>query len=246
MQTFFENEKHTLGRRQFIGTSLLLLAATALKASPINHLFSDAAEGPFVQKPLGYSFDALEPYIDKLTMEIHFTKHHTGYIKNLNKAVEDTAAKNMDIYQILEKVSTFSPAIRNNAGGHFNHEFFWKQLSPEKTEASSKLNRAIEEQFKDLTNLKKQVTDSAMKVFGSGWVWLYVNNESKLAISTTPNQDNPLMDIADHKGEPILGIDVWEHAYYLKHQNKRVDYLNAIWNVIDWTEVSKRYKEALR
>ena len=199
----------------------------------------------FSQLPLPYSYGALEPYLDAQTMEIHYSKHHAGYVKNLNAAVQGTDAQNMTLKEILANVSKFSPAIRNNAGGHYNHEFFWSVLTPQKgTKPSEALQKAIEASFTSLDTLKVRFNKLAATRFGSGWAWLYVTPEGKLAICSTPNQDNPLMDVAEQKGTPILGIDVWEHAYYLKYQNKRPDYLVAIWNVINWDEVSKYYDNA--
>lgn len=201
----------------------------------------------FTQKPLPYAYNALEPFIDAQTMEIHYSKHHAGYIKNLNTAVIGTPAEKMNITQIFATVSKLSPAIRNNAGGHFNHEMFWSILTPEKnTKPSADLEKAINSTFGNLDSLKEKLNSSAISRFGSGWVWLYVTKEGKLDICTTANQDNPLMDIAENKGMPILAIDVWEHAYYLKYQNKCADYLSAIWNVINWTEVSKYYEATKR
>lgn len=199
----------------------------------------------FTQKPLPYNYNALEPFIDAQTMEIHYSKHHAAYVKNLNTAVIGTDAEKMTITEIFANISKLSPAIRNNAGGHFNHEFFWSILTPEKnTKPSADLEKAIKETFGSVEALIEKMNAAATSRFGSGWVWLYVGQEGKLVISTTANQDNPLMDIAEYKGMPILGIDVWEHAYYLKYQNKRADYLTAIWNVINWNEVSNYYKTA--
>jgi len=199
----------------------------------------------FIQKPLPYNYNALEPFIDAQTMEIHYSKHHAAYVKNLNTAVVGTDAEKMSITDIFATISKLSPAIRNNAGGHFNHEFFWTILTPEKnTKPSAELDKAINETFGSLENLKDKLNTAGTSRFGSGWVWLYVGQDGKLAICTTANQDNPLMDIAENKGMPILAIDVWEHAYYLKYQNKRADYLTAIWNVINWNEVSNYYKTA--
>jgi superoxide dismutase len=212
--------------------SLLLLICTPVLAQ-------------FTQKPLPYAYNDLEPFIDAQTMEIHYSKHHAAYVKNLNAAVIGTEAEKMTITEILANVSKLSPAIRNNAGGHFNHEFFWSILTPEKnTKPSADLEKAINETFGNLENLKDKLNTAGTSRFGSGWVWLYVGQDGKLAICTTTNQDNPLMDIAENKGMPILAIDVWEHAYYLKYQNKRADYLTAIWNVINWNEVSNYYKTA--
>ncbi len=192
---------------------------------------------------LGYEFNALEPFIDAQTMEIHYTRHHQGYINNLNKAVNGTELASLPLEDILKNVSKYSVTVRNNAGGHYNHTLFWSILTPKKaTEPSQRFMKAINEQFGGLDSLKLQLSNAASKRFGSGWAWLSVNSNNKLVISSTANQDNPLMDVADKQGVPILGIDVWEHAYYLKYQNKRGDYLSAIWNVINWEEISNRYE----
>lgn len=201
----------------------------------------------FSQKPLPYAYTALEPFIDAQTMEIHYSKHHAAYVKNLNTAIIGTEAEKMSINEIFANVSKFSTAIRNNAGGHYNHELFWSILTPEKnTKPSPELEKAINDAFGSMDVLKEKLNAAAATRFGSGWAWLYIDSDKKLAISSTPNQDNPLMDIAENKGTPILGIDVWEHAYYLKYQNKRADYLAAIWNVINWNEVSNNYKTATK
>lgn len=201
----------------------------------------------FTQKPLPYTYNALEPFVDVQTMEIHYSKHHAGYVKNLNAAVKGTDAEKMTITQIFSNVSKLSPAIRNNAGGHFNHELFWSILTPEKnTKPSANLEKAINESFGSLATLQEKLSVAASTRFGSGWAWLYVGQDGKLAICSTANQDNPLMDIAENKGMPILGIDVWEHAYYLKYQNKRTDYLTAIWSIINWNAVSSNYELATK
>lgn len=209
-------------------------------------LCSILAAAQFSQKPLPYSYQALEPYIDATTMEIHYGKHHAGYVKNLNAAIVGTAAEKLSLTEILATVSKLSPAIRNNAGGHYNHEFFWSILTPEKgTKPSANLEKAIVEGFGSIGAMQEKMNVAAVSRFGSGWVWLYVDAGGKLGICTTANQDNPLMDVAEQKGVPVLGIDVWEHAYYLKYQNKRGDYLGAIWNVINWNEVSNYYANAM-
>lgn len=199
----------------------------------------------FSQKPLPYAYNALEPNIDALTMEIHYSKHHAAYVKNLNEALKGTEAVNEKIETILANISKYDVAVRNNAGGHYNHELFWSILTPKKTSLSVELTDAINSTFKSIDGLKSKLNEAATKRFGSGWAWLAVDENGKLVVSSTANQDNPLIDIASKKGTPILGIDVWEHAYYLKYQNKRGDYLAAIWNVINWEEVSNRYKLAL-
>jgi len=192
---------------------------------------------------LPYSAEALEPYIDTRTMEIHYGKHHAGYVSNLNKAA--IPAENVSLKAVLANISKFSTAVRNNGGGHYNHSFFWKILAPSgKGKPDGFLLDAINKTFGSFDEFKKQFAENAMRVFGSGWAWLVVRDE-KLAIGTTPNQDNPLMDVSPFKGVPVLGIDVWEHAYYLKHQNRRQEYINDFWHVVNWEEVGNRYNEAL-
>ncbi len=204
------------------------------------------ASAQFTQKALPYAYNALEPFVDAQTMEIHFTKHHAGYVKNLNAALAGTADEKLTLNEIFAKVSTMTPAVRNNAGGHYNHELFWSVLTPEKnTKMSAELEKAVIETFGSVEVLKEKLNAAGASRFGSGWAWLLVTKEGKLAVSSSPNQDNPLMDIAEVKGTPIFGIDVWEHAYYLKYQNKRTDYLAALWSVVNWTEVSNRYKAVM-
>ncbi|MFW6224241.1 MAG: superoxide dismutase [Bacteroidota bacterium] len=202
-----------------------------------------SAQSKFQLPELEYTYDALEESIDEQTMKIHHTKHHQGYVNNLNKALEGSSTENLSLEDILKNVSAYSTDVRNNAGGHYNHSLFWTILTPEKnTKPSEVLTQAINQQFGSMDNLKAQMNKEASRRFGSGWVWLSVDEDNKLFISSTPNQDNPLMDVVDKQGIPILGIDVWEHAYYLKYQNRRDDYLSAIWDIIDWREVSKRYQ----
>ena len=204
-----------------------------------------SASAQFTQKALPYAYNALEPFVDAQTMEVHYSKHHAAYVKNLNAALVGTAAEKLSLNEIFAKVSTLSPAVRNNAGGHFNHELFWSVLTPEKsTKMSTELENAINDTFGSLDKLKEKLNAAGASLFGSGWAWLVVTKEGKLVVTSTANQDNPLMDVAEVKGTPIFGIDVWEHAYYLKYQNKRADYLSALWNVVNWTEISNRYKAA--
>lgn len=198
----------------------------------------------FELPPLPYPSDALEPNIDKMTMEIHHGKHHQAYVTNLNKAIEGTEWANKSLDEIIKNVSKLSPAVRNNGGGHWNHTFFWNIMSPKGGgKPSGDLAAAIDKKFGSFDKFKEDFTNAGITRFGSGWAWLIVNN-SQLEVISTPNQDNPLMDIAEKKGTPILGVDVWEHAYYLKYQNRRPDYLGAFWNVINWAEVEKKFKEA--
>ncbi len=193
---------------------------------------------------LKYDFNALEPHIDAQTMEIHHDKHHNGYVTKLNDAVKGTDAEGKELEDIMKNISKYSTAIRNNGGGHYNHTLFWDILAPNSGDPSGALNDAINNTFGTLNGLKDKMNEAGASRFGSGWAWLIVK-DGKLEVTSTPNQDNPLMDVADVQGTPILGIDVWEHAYYLKYQNKRPDYLSAIWNVINWDAVEKRYNDAL-
>ena len=209
-------------------------------------LITITATAQFTQKALPYTYNALEPFVDAQTMEIHYSKHHAAYVKNLNAALTVTADEKLSLNEIFDKVSKLPMAVRNNAGGHYNHELFWSVLTPEKnTKMSTELENAINDTFGSLDKLKEKLNAAGASRFGSGWAWLVVTKEGKLVVSSTANQDNPLMDVAEVKGTPIFGIDVWEHAYYLKYQNKRADYLAALWNVVNWTEVSNRYKAAL-
>lgn len=196
----------------------------------------------FTLPELPYSKNALEPHIDALTMEIHHDKHHKTYVTNLNKAIENIEMTEMSIEEILKHTSKYSAAVRNNAGGHFNHSLFWTLMSPNGGGVPvGTLADEINSEFGSFEEFKKKFTEAATSRFGSGWTWLIVNLSGKLQITSTPNQDNPLMDVAEIKGFPILGLDVWEHAYYLKYQNKRPDYINAWWNVVNWKEADKRF-----
>ncbi|MDA3942109.1 MAG: superoxide dismutase [Bacteroidetes bacterium] len=195
---------------------------------------------------LGYAFSALEPHIDAMTMEIHYTKHHKAYFDNLQAAVKDTEMADMAFGELLKNISKFPVGVRNNGGGHFNHSLFWNIMSAQGGGLpQGELAAAIDKSFGSLEAMKEKFNTAAKTRFGSGWAWLCVNADKSLEICSTPNQDNPLMDVSDCKATPILGLDVWEHAYYLKYQNKRPDYINAFWNVVDWQEVAKNYKAAL-
>ena len=200
----------------------------------------------FTLPALPYATDALEPHIDKLTMEIHHGKHHQAYVTNLNKALEGKPEADSSIEEIITNISKFPPAVRNNGGGHYNHTMFWTLLSPNGGgEPTGPLADAIKSTFGSFDEFKTKVSEAGATRFGSGWAWLIVTPDKKLAVTSTPNQDNPSMDIAEVKGTPVLGIDVWEHAYYLKYQNRRPDYLAAIWNVINWNHVSELYAKAV-
>ncbi len=195
----------------------------------------------FTLPNLPYSADALEPYIDAQTMQIHHGKHHQAYVDNLNKAIAGTEHENKSLEELVKSAGSISPAIRNNGGGHWNHSFFWEILSPNPGgQPSGKLADAINSTFGSLDALKEKVNAAGATRFGSGWAWLIVR-DGKLEVTSTPNQDNPLMEVAEVKGHPILGIDVWEHAYYLKYQNRRPEYLTNIWNVINWNKVAEHF-----
>ena len=191
---------------------------------------------------LGYDYTALEPHIDARTMEIHHTKHHAGYTNNLNNAIVSTALEGKSIEEILKDVSGHSVAVRNNGGGFYNHNLYWQVIAPGGSpKPEGVLLDALNESFGSLEKFREAFVQAAVTRFGSGWAWLVLHNQ-KLVVSSTPNQDNPLMDVAEVQGVPLLGIDVWEHAYYLKYQNRRPDYVNAFWNLINWDEVARRFK----
>ena len=195
---------------------------------------------------LPYAIDALEPNIDTKTMEIHHGKHHAAYVNNLNTAVQGTENDGKTLDELMRNISKLSPAIRNNGGGHFNHSLFWTIMSPNGGgEPSGKLAEAIQSTFSSFEAFKDEFAKAATTRFGSGWAWLCVKADKSLCVCSTPNQDNPTMDIAECPGTPVLGIDVWEHAYYLNYQNRRPDYINAFFNVINWVEVSARYEAAI-
>jgi Fe-Mn family superoxide dismutase len=194
---------------------------------------------------LNYAFNALEPHIDAKTMEIHHDKHHQAYVTNLNNAVKDTDAASMSIEDICKNISKYPMAVRNNGGGHYNHSLFWQIMAPNAGGTpKNEIGKAIEAELGGFEKFKTDFTQAGATRFGSGWAWLLVKSDGKLAVSSTPNQDNPLMDIAEVKGTPVLGMDVWEHAYYLNYQNRRPDYMNAFFNVIDWNKVNELYLKA--
>jgi Fe-Mn family superoxide dismutase len=247
-------EKGNHSRRKFIGnTAKAGLAITAITALPaylsartgstiqaVN--FSPDATG-FDQEPLPYGYDALEPVIDAKTMEIHYTKHAAAYAKNLKEAA---AAENIDtskpLEDVLKNVSKYSVKVRNNGGGHYNHELFWKMMKPGgEGKPSGKLLSAIEKDFNSFEAFKTKFSDAGKNRFGSGWAWLLVAPGNKLIVDSTPNQDNPLMDISEVKGYPLLGLDVWEHAYYLKYQNRRPEYIENWWKVVNWDFIQSRF-----
>jgi Fe-Mn family superoxide dismutase len=192
---------------------------------------------------LPYSYEALEPHVDARTMEIHHTKHHQAYVNNLNAALQGTPQENDSLESLMAQISKLPAAVRNNGGGHYNHALFWEIMTPNGTGApSGELADAINSAFGSFDKFKEDFSKAAATRFGSGWAWL-VKHDGKLVVTSTPNQDNPLMDVADVKGTPILGLDVWEHAYYLHYQNRRPDYVTAWWNVVNWDAVSERFKK---
>lgn len=232
-------------RRQFIkqtGKASIAMASMPLMHTlgvlPINQ------EINFQQIPLPYAYNALEPFIDAMTMEIHHTKHAAGYTKNLNDAcvAEKVDIKTTSITSLLASISKYSTKMRNNAGGHYNHELFWQSMQPAPASMpTGSLAKAIEKSFGTFADFQKAFSEAAKNRFGSGWAWLIINEKKELAICSTANQDNPLMDIAEVKGYPLLGLDVWEHAYYLKYQNKRADYISNWWNLVNWKFVEERF-----
>ncbi len=232
-------------RREFVKNSVAAAAVIAVSGTSFvseskgsGNFLSEPAS--FILPPLPYDFAALEPHIDSLTMQIHHDKHHGGYVNNLNKAVAENNLKFSSLEEMLKNISTFPATVRNNGGGHWNHSLFWKLMKPGGGgPPSGKFAEALNSAFGSFDAFKNKFTEAAMKRFGSGWAWLVVQ-DGKLEIGSTPNQDNPLMDVSELKGNPVLALDVWEHAYYLKHQNKRADYINAWWNTVNWDEAAKK------
>jgi Fe-Mn family superoxide dismutase len=199
----------------------------------------------FTLPALPYAFNALEPHIDARTMEIHHGKHHNAYVTNLNNAIAGKPEENLSIEEICKSVSKYPAAVRNNGGGHYNHSLFWTLLSPKSEGApSGALSDAINSAFGTFDEFKTKFAAAATGRFGSGWAWLIVDASGKLQITSTPNQDNPIMDVAEGRGTPVLGLDVWEHAYYLNYQNRRPDYIAAFWNIVNWSEAAKRFGSA--
>ncbi len=229
-------------RRKFIRNSTLIAAATTLPGAG-KTLWAAGAKDSFNLPPLAYKFDALEPYIDRKTMEIHHGKHHAGYVRKLNAALAESDPEGPDmstLEEILSHAAELPVAVRNNAGGHWNHTLFWKVMKPGGGGApTGTVARMIDASFGSFENMYTAFNDAALSRFGSGWAWLVVR-KGMLSVASTPNQDNPLMPDAGVKGTPVLGIDVWEHAYYLKYQNRRAEYVKAWWNLVNWEEVNRR------
>jgi Fe-Mn family superoxide dismutase len=229
-----------------VGSSLVSSCGTAKGAGGTNPFHTG-----FDQKPLPYDYKALEPYIDAATMEIHYSKHAAAYAKNLNEAAQaESVDRSKPLEEIFGRISKYSVKLRNNGGGHYNHELFWQSMRAPRTDnkPTGSLLTVLETKFGSFANFKTQFADAGKTRFGSGWAWLVLNGDKvkDIVLTSTPNQDNPLMDIAGTKGTPLLGLDVWEHAYYLKYQNKRADYIDAWWNVVNWDYIQQRYDIAIK
>ena len=243
-------QNNSKSRRQFIietskaGLALGLSATVVQACSTVKKVSGSVASTPFHQQPLPYSYNALEPVIDAMTMEIHYTRHASAYAKNLSDAA---TAEGVDtskpLEDVLSRISRFTAKMRNNGGGHYNHELFWKCMRARRdnNRPTGKLLSSIESSFNSFDSFKTQFSDAAKNRFGSGWAWLIADKDNRLRIGSTPNQDNPLMDVSDVKGFPLLGLDVWEHAYYLKYQNRRPEYVDNWWNVVNWDYVQDRF-----
>ena len=217
------------------GSALMACSSESKKTVFEGHLFPD----------LPYAFDALEPYIDAQTMELHYDKHHRAYFKKFKDAIAGLDLESMPMPEIFDKIDEQNATVRNNGGGFYNHQLFWENMSPTETTLGDGLKTAIENSFGSFDSFKEQFTSAAKNHFGSGWAWLALDTDNnKLFISSTPNQDNPLMNDVEKKGVPLLGLDVWEHAYYLHYQNRRADYVDNFWNIVNWDEVEKRYNNA--
>jgi Fe-Mn family superoxide dismutase len=239
-------------RRKFVRSLGLGAAAVYLGGKAVNAggrttgSLPENSSQALVFPPLPFSYDALEPYMDARTVEIHYDRHHRAYFNNLVAAVKGTPMQDMAIEDIFKSVSTRGDAIRNNGGGFYNHALFWNNLGKGSSAPSAELKAALDKAFSSFEKFKETFNNAAKTRFGSGWAWLYVGADKSLAVTNTPNQDNMLMDLSPVKGTPILTLDVWEHAYYLKYQNKRADYVDAFWNIVNWDEVNKRYAQAVK
>jgi len=248
-----------MNKRDFLKKSFAL-GAGAMVSGPIMTAFAGTAnnamdfrssiygeeEELFKQPALDYAYDALEPYIDAMTMELHYSKHHAGYTKKFNAAVEKEGLTGKSIGEIFASVSSFSDAVRNNGGGYYNHNLFWKFMSPKGGgEPKGKLGKAINSSFGSFSKFKELFSAAAGSQFGSGWAWLIINPDGDLEVVNTPNQDNPLMDVSKVRGIPVLNIDVWEHAYYLKYQNRRANYIEAYWNIVNWDFAEDLYQKGI-
>ena len=228
-----------------------ILAVNLRKSLPVNPRSfythnEDGQQNGFAFPALPYGYDALEPYIDKMTMEIHYSKHHRAYFDKFIAAAKGTEMEAMPLEAIFNKISKYPDVVRNNAGGFYNHTLYWENMAPKAGGLpNGKLAAAIDKTFGSFDKFKEQYSAAGKTKFGSGWAWLILDKTGALKVTTTSNQDNPLMDVVDQRGMPLLALDVWEHAYYLKYQNKRADYVDAFWNLINWPEVQKRYEKAM-
>lgn len=233
-------KQHLIQTVLFSGTLMALIFLTSGTTDPKKTL-DNAQTGQFEQPPLGYAYNALEPYIDAMTMEVHYSKHHAAYTKNFNAALAEANIEEEDIKAIFARISQYPAAVRNNGGGYYNHNLFWQIIAPGGSKfPQGELLEAINKKFGSVEAFKEEFSKKALSVFGSGWAWLIVS-DGELKIASTPNQDNPLMDVVAERGRPVILIDVWEHAYYLKYQNRRKEYIDAFWNVMNWDQALKNY-----
>ncbi len=230
--------KHRLG-------ILSVVVAVVIMVVPAFAAHAEEASGAYTFPALPYAFDALAPHIDAQTMEIHYSRHHRAYFDNMVKALQGTPHDGQPLEALFAKMSTLPVALRNNGGGHWNHSLFWQIMSPKGGGVpQGDLAKAIEKDFGSFADFQKEFNQAAATRFGSGWAWLSVDAQGKLFVSSTANQDNPLMDVVERRGTPILGLDVWEHAYYLAYQNRRGSYIDAFWQVVDWAAVAERWRAA--
>ena len=239
-------ERKTLIRSTLLFSAFALFAIRLIATSPESPVTFSGPAGQSEFLPLPYSYDALEPYIDARTMEIHYDKHHRAYHTNFLNAIKGTPAENQSVEQIFASMSKFPDAVRNNGGGYYNHNIFWSSMAKQTGKPSGELTEAINKAFGSFDKFKEVFGNAGKTRFGSGWAWLVLKDDKTLAVGSTPNQDNPLMDNSPIKGTPLLTLDVWEHAYYLKYQNRRPEYVDAFWNVVNWNEVNRRYAQALK
>jgi superoxide dismutase, Fe-Mn family len=243
----------TSSRREFLLQSAKAGLGVCLSSTVLSSCFLTSRMGTgkyrtsFDQQPLPYAYNALNEAIDGTTMEIHYTKHAAGYALNLQDAAKnENVDRNDSLEKVLNRISKYSTKMRNNGGGHYNHELFWKCMAPNGGgKPSGKLAAALDDSFSTFESFKTQFTEAGKTRFGSGWAWLIIDRDKKLRIGSTPNQDNPLMDVSEFKGFPLLGLDVWEHAYYLRYQNKRPDYIANWWKVVNWNYIQERYESAI-
>lgn len=239
-RNFLEKSSKAVAGGMLAGSAITLAACGSSKKASAGGKYYKGSPG-LTQAPLGYDYKALEPAIDATTMEIHYTRHAAAYSKNMTEALAAELPGASHIEDVLANISKYSAKLRNNAGGHYNHESYWRWMTPGGKAMSAEFKTVIETAFGSVSDMRNKFNTAAAGRFGSGWAWLVLDNNKKLQIGSTPNQDNPLMDLSELKGYPLLGIDVWEHAYYLKYQNKRADYVSAWWNLVNWQEAEARY-----